>query len=35
VESYATFSGARERKADLKQAGYTVEINLSEPWNAG
>jgi hypothetical protein len=35
VESYATFSGARERKADLKQAGYTVEISLSEPQEGG
>jgi hypothetical protein len=31
VESYATFSGARERKAGLKQAGYSVVIELSEP----
>jgi hypothetical protein len=31
VERYATFSGARERKATLKQAGYSVVIELSEP----
>jgi hypothetical protein len=29
VERHATFSGAREREAALRQAGYSVEIELS------
>jgi hypothetical protein len=30
AERYATFSGASEREAGLKAAGYYVEIELSE-----
>lgn len=30
AEIYATASATREREANLKQAGYTVKIELSE-----